>query len=445
MTDKNNAAQPVLTDDELKSSSPYRWLERRSTAEVAERMLRHFELIVLSKLRAPVALQACPTDVCQAAQADGVLCANDECDRASGVRSASAPVPVRLPPRESENCGSSSAIAYAMAYNKALDDVAALNASAPVAAPVWNDDYKHDASMFQPRAGMQPLEPEFAKVLSDNFDSLMVRAPVSGDGKTRVPGDHLGGPAVAWDDGAQSDPNQPESRASIESKGGALAPVAGEAKISEDDALDILSEHGDHNVEHGRIMFDKWTLRAAGVDLMQRCRNAASPANNQGWSGWACQYPGKLPRLYGARELAELNCDPGNGDRMLLLSENAAPQASEAVRWVVTDDMRAAVRFAPSSAHWSERLKEFFGPDAREGINALEKQLREARANLDRQQRASETVRDALMAFDEAMSLCDDYPELQHHRDALLFAVQRARAALSAQPGAQRTGGSDAE
>lgn len=46
---------------------------------------------------------------------------------------ASAPVAVRLPPRESENCGSSSAIAYAMAYNKALDDVAALNASAPVA------------------------------------------------------------------------------------------------------------------------------------------------------------------------------------------------------------------------------------------------------------------------------------------------------------------------
>ena len=41
-------------------------------------------------------------------------------------------------------------------------------------------------------------------------------------------------------------------------------------------------------------------------------------------------------------------------------------------------------------------------------------------------------VRDALMAFDAAMSLCDDYPELQHHRDALLFAVQKARAALSA-------------
>ncbi len=51
---------------------------------------------------------------------------------------------------------------------------------------------------------------------------------------------------------------------------------------------------------------------------------------------------------------------------------------------------------------------------------------------------AGEAVRDALMAFDEAMRLCDDFPELQHHRDALLFAVQKARAALSAQPGAQK-------
>ncbi len=41
---------------------------------------------------APVAPQACPTDVCQAGKADGVLCTNDECDRANGVRPASAPV-----------------------------------------------------------------------------------------------------------------------------------------------------------------------------------------------------------------------------------------------------------------------------------------------------------------------------------------------------------------
>lgn len=37
------------------------------------------------------------------------------------------------------------------------------------------------------------------------------------------------------------------------------------------------------------------------------------------WSGWACQYPGKLPRLYGAREIAKVNLDADNGDRLLFL------------------------------------------------------------------------------------------------------------------------------
>ncbi|QDJ35871.1 hypothetical protein CBR67_03955 [Bordetella hinzii] len=70
----------------------------------------------------------------------------------------------------------------------------------------------------------------------------------------------------------------------------------------------------------------------------------------------------------------------------LYAAPQASPVAGEAVHgqrgWDVIDDMRAAVRFAPSSAYWSERLREFFGPDAREGIDALEKQLREARAAL---------------------------------------------------------------
>ena len=45
----------------------------------------------------------CPTYVCRAAQADGVLCANDECDRASGVRPASAPVAGEAPPTDWQN------------------------------------------------------------------------------------------------------------------------------------------------------------------------------------------------------------------------------------------------------------------------------------------------------------------------------------------------------
>jgi hypothetical protein len=52
----------------------------------------------------------------------------------------------------------------------------------------------------------------------------------------------------------------------------------------------------------------------------------------------------------------------------------STPRAAEAV----SEEMRMAVRFAPSSAYWSQKLVEFFGPDARDGIAALEDQLRAA-------------------------------------------------------------------
>lgn len=45
------------------------------------------------------------------------------------------------------------------------------------------------------------------------------------------------------------------------------------------------------------------------------------------WSGWGCQYPGKMPRLYGDRRIAELNCDWENGDQVLYFT--AAPQPAE--------------------------------------------------------------------------------------------------------------------
>jgi len=38
----------------------------------------------------------------------------------------------------------------------------------------------------------------------------------------------------------------------------------------------------------------------------------------------------------------------------------------------------AAVRFAPSSAHWSNELRRLFGSDARDGIDRLEERLRAA-------------------------------------------------------------------
>lgn len=44
---------------------------------------------------------------------------------------------------------------------------------------------------------------------------------------------------------------------------------------------------------------------------------------------------------------------------------------------------KQAVRWAPSSAHWSNELKRLFGDDAREGIDALEARLRAAQAERD--------------------------------------------------------------
>ncbi|CAI1970305.1 hypothetical protein [Serratia marcescens] len=38
------------------------------------------------------------------------------------------------------------------------------------------------------------------------------------------------------------------------------------------------------------------------------------------WSGWACQFPGHMPRLYGDRAIAEINCDYDGGARLLFLS-----------------------------------------------------------------------------------------------------------------------------
>jgi hypothetical protein len=47
-------------------------------------------------------------------------------------------------------------------------------------------------------------------------------------------------------------------------------PQASAKKPADIDVLGILSEYGDHNIEHGRISFDKWTLTEAGEALLQR-------------------------------------------------------------------------------------------------------------------------------------------------------------------------------
>ena len=60
-------------------------------------------------------------------------------------------------------------------------------------------------------------------------------------------------------------------------------------------------------------------------------------------------------------------------DMMVAITTLRAALAQQAEP--VTEDMKSAVRWAPSSAYWSERLREFFGPDAREGIDALERRI----------------------------------------------------------------------
>lgn len=59
-------------------------------------------------------------------------------------------------------------------------------------------------------------------------------------------------------------------------------------------------------------------------------------------------------------------------------------------------DGASAVRWAPSSAHWSAVLRELFGPNARDGIDATEARLREER---ERAERLAEALREAAEAM----------------------------------------------
>lgn len=78
--------------------------------------------------------------------------------------------------------------------------------------------------------------------------------------------------------------------------------------------------------------FETAQLESFARDLLSKY---AAPVNEQdvltaldeqstaitGWHGWACQYPGRFPRFYGAKAIAELNHDPDNGDRLFHVAE----------------------------------------------------------------------------------------------------------------------------
>lgn len=71
-----------------------------------------------------------------------------------------------------------------------------------------------------------------------------------------------------------------------------------------------------------------------------------APANAQpvAWSGWACQYTGKMPRLYGDKAIAEINCDYSNGDQLLFLSSAPpAPAVQSVVDWRLDESTGAKI------------------------------------------------------------------------------------------------------
>lgn len=73
-------------------------------------------------------------------------------------------------------------------------------------------------------------------------------------------------------------------------------------------------------------------------------------------------------------------CDPSTIHALLAERDDLLENGNQAIRW------------APSSANWSNELKRLFGDDARLGIDALESQLRNAQAKRDALRDALETI-----------------------------------------------------
>ncbi|MGO3843470.1 MAG: hypothetical protein ACTJHY_12610 [Alcaligenes pakistanensis] len=64
------------------------------------------------------------------------------------------------------------------------------------------------------------------------------------------------------------------------------------------------------------------------------------PVKGDPWSGWACQHPGKLPRLYGDKAIAELNHHPEEGDRLFQLAECIQQDADKVDVWQCTTTLQ---------------------------------------------------------------------------------------------------------
>lgn len=117
----------------------------------------------------------------------------------------------------------------------------------------------------------------------------------------------------------------------------------------------------------------------ADVELLEILRDIAAGRRNSAGDYWSRDY-----------------CDKAAAKIEALQME------IEALRAEVKDyrtNGAAAVRFAPSSAHWSKELRRLFGDDARTGIEVLENRHRQ---ELARAERLAEALRDAAVVLDVA-------------------------------------------
>ncbi len=58
-----------------------------------------------------------------------------------------------------------------------------------------------------------------------------------------------------------------------------------------------------------------------GAETAGRNLEAALETTGERWEGWATQYPGKMPKLWGDKHIAEANFYPEEGQRMFFLRE----------------------------------------------------------------------------------------------------------------------------
>ncbi|UXL06438.1 LysM peptidoglycan-binding domain-containing protein [Achromobacter xylosoxidans] len=315
MTNQNNAAQLVLTDEELREIQGTHLVTIRSREALIASVIvagRAIEQAVLSKLRAPVADESPMAKMAEALREK----ARQE-QRAYQDRRAQAtewgPMPV----------------------GTEADDPSALAALADgLESIVGNENAALAAAIIRRMASAKTMT--LSKFCAE-ADRLGLTAEVLATQLAALP---------EFADCLPEDDGHCESCIGNKCVTGPKcvtlgldSTVAGEAvahaviSYGRIQRLVVNEESAHEYAEQQRL-----NAEAAGWDAKAHVRPlvygdaapqaSADAGEAQGWSGWACQYPNKLPRLYGAKEIAELNCDPANGDRVLFLSEDAAPQAS---------------------------------------------------------------------------------------------------------------------